>query len=795
MKRINLITTIDPKMTMCRIVAIALSLLAVGGIVASAERREGAVLAGELYYVLNEQDSTAMVTYDVGPKTGNYRNLTSVEIPDTITVEEKRYAVTAIDDYTFNYNNSIQSVTIPETVTNIGSYAFYSCKGLKNIDIPDGVTTIAPYTFDFCSGLTTVSLPKNLVEVGDYAFGFCYQLQEVSLSETVTTIGKSAFSSCEALHFTLPSSLTSIGGGAFSNTAIDAVVIPDGIAEIPYNCFFGCKNLTSLTMPNTITSIGRSAFQNCISIESITLPSSLTAIETMTFRNCTALKSITIPGGVTVIKSSTFAQCENLRNLILSDSDTPLTFEQSALPYCPIEYLYLGREIENPGDLPFANTVTCLVVSDRLPEIPEEAFANYSHLHTLYLPYNLRSIGKDAFYGCNSLAYIHCYAQASPSMDITLAPSFPEYVFSNAELKIPAEALPLYVESEWVKFKNISFLDEAESLIEYTYGSVRYRLNPNTATATVMGFAPNAESAFLTLPDYITYEEGASNIRYTVEGVEAFAFQNRDLNAVGFPITLKYIGRSAFEGNRMRSVTLPPYLERVGACAFKDNVRLTDIAMGYNVKQLGAKAFYNCEAAHIAITTAIPPMADNSVFSNYLDTFMVSDGEVMDAYKSSASCWHQFTPQALITPRDVYMDTDELCGRQGESVQLTVTLEPADVSLPQLFWQSTNPDVATVDPTGLVTFHTDMHDILADAAEENSCVITAETLYADAPVAEIRVGRKSVINEVKSINPSQPMSVYSLNGVYVADSLQKLPSGLYIVKQEGRIFKVIQKSI
>ena len=54
----------------------------------------------------------------------------------------------------------------------------------------------------------------------------------------------------------------------------------------------GCNSLTSITIPNSVTSIGGRAFSNCTGLTSVTIPNSVTSIGGGAFRDCNRLTSI-----------------------------------------------------------------------------------------------------------------------------------------------------------------------------------------------------------------------------------------------------------------------------------------------------------------------------------------------------------------------------------------------------------------------------------------------------------------------------------------------------------------------
>ena len=54
-----------------------------------------------------------------------------------------------------------------------------------------------------------------------------------------------------------------IGDDAFKNSAVQSIVIPDGVEEIGWFAFSGCASLQSIKIPSSVTSVGYGAFQYC----------------------------------------------------------------------------------------------------------------------------------------------------------------------------------------------------------------------------------------------------------------------------------------------------------------------------------------------------------------------------------------------------------------------------------------------------------------------------------------------------------------------------------------------------
>ena len=256
-----------------------------------------------------------------------------------------REGTEVICDGAFSCCFSLQSVTIPNSVTSIGDEAFSNCESLQSITIPNSVRNIGNNAFlgcnicfficnstyfqndDVClfnkdktAIVSTIKdcvnyiIPNSVTGIGDAAFSSCKSLQSITIPNSVTKIGDAAFGSCKSLQsVTIPNSVTSIGDYAFYRCySLQSVTIPNSVTSIGDYAFEQCYSLQSVTIPNSITSIGDGVFNVCKSLQSITIPNSVTKIGGGAFRRCESLQSVTIPNSVTKIGNRAFWECTQL---------------------------------------------------------------------------------------------------------------------------------------------------------------------------------------------------------------------------------------------------------------------------------------------------------------------------------------------------------------------------------------------------------------------------------------------------------------------------------------------------
>ena len=97
------------------------------------------------------------------------------------------------------YCTSLESITIPDSVTSIGHYAFYNCDNLTSVVIPDSVTSIGWFAFSGCTSLTSITIPDSITSIDDQVFLDCTRLTSIAIPNSVTSIGNRTFYNCSNL--------------------------------------------------------------------------------------------------------------------------------------------------------------------------------------------------------------------------------------------------------------------------------------------------------------------------------------------------------------------------------------------------------------------------------------------------------------------------------------------------------------------------------------------------------------------------------------------------------------------
>ncbi len=377
-----------------------------------------------------------------------------------------------------------------------------------------------------------------------------------------------------------------------------------------------------------------------------------------------------------------------------------------------ITSIKLPGTIKSIGGNAFLQTkLTKLVIPNSVTEIGNGSFALCSDLVTLQLGSSVKSIGADIFTGLNSLETVISLNPVPPTVDTWGTTK------TSATLYVPESAISAYSSTGILKNFN-------------TIRPVSKNLDPE----------PEPEEVHFTSLTDLTVGNSVEKI------ASGFFSESPNLTSLTLGSGLTEIGDNAFSNCSLISeVVLPPAVENIGASAFAGCSKLENIIMGCNVKTIGEKAFDGCPATNVYITAQTPPTASNNTFSNYSGKLYLQGEEAIDAYYDAYTCWDRFNGYAMIEADDISMDRKPISGKPGAKFKLTASIQPSNATLPQLFWYSTNPEIAIVDNDGLVTILSPVSRTMMLAADDeddfSSCKIIARTLYADGPVAEVDITR------------------------------------------------------
>lgn len=253
---------------------------------------------------------------------------------------------------------SLLSLVLPDDLTKISDNAFGGCINISgSLIIPEGVTVIETSAFQDCRSLTgSLTLPSTLKKLGTatgsgrgpfWNTGFVCELK---LPDGLEEIGYTTFGGCKGLYgeLRLPEKLKKIGEGAFDGCEClsGSLEIPQGVTNIPPGCFNGCWLGGTLTLHDGITSIGDRAFSNNGFKGELRLPKDLEVISTEVFYNDDFSGVLVLPKNLRVIGNRSFAYNWRLMGTV-EIPENVLTIGAGAFAKCGIEGVVFPEGLES----------------------------------------------------------------------------------------------------------------------------------------------------------------------------------------------------------------------------------------------------------------------------------------------------------------------------------------------------------------------------------------------------------------------------------------------------------------
>jgi hypothetical protein len=208
-----------------------------------------------LYYGITSANSVQVVAPLAGVSWAGYDTPEGrLVIPATVTHEGTTYNVTAVGNSAFNGCYGLTSVTLGANIVSLGTNAFAMDTMLTSFfGSASALQRVGMMAFYTCTRLDTIELPQTITEISTAAFNNCGYFNDIDNwgDERILYVGPYVIS-------------------VLSSDSGD-VVIADGTLGLANAAFYNCHLVERATLPASLRFIGSHCFQDCFALDTIRL--------------------------------------------------------------------------------------------------------------------------------------------------------------------------------------------------------------------------------------------------------------------------------------------------------------------------------------------------------------------------------------------------------------------------------------------------------------------------------------------------------------------------------------------
>lgn len=675
------------------------------------------------------------------------------------------------------FASQLQSVVLPDTLTEINDSAFSNCRQLETIIIPEGVREIGYAAFASCWKLSEIEIPGSVHTIGDSAFEVCETLEAVSLPEGVIKLGHNAFNSCNKLTtIELPVSLVILGQNAFGDAAGKVILYPgtaedwERIEDSSYGQYDAIVEFVGSTGTHTVSFDGNGS-SNTWDSKTVTTGTIYGELPEPVREGYTFYGWFTSPTGGMEITADSIATIDRDHTLYAHWEDTVSAsgtvegmkwffhnngelvvwangsiphFEESTMPWSglrdEIKAITVCEGVTQIGNYAFygCTNAETLTLPYGLKIIWDFAFRNCTSLKRLEIPHGVTWIGEDAFSSCSALSEI-----VLPDSLRTIDELAFRFCTSLTSIDLPESLANIYTLA-------FAYCENLESItipagIGYMGDNIFYNCTSLTS-ATVKGTGVDLGNGLfkqctalteVILPDGLpgigrdTFKHCTAletiRIPDSVTHIGQYAFAEcENLKNIELGENLELIDKNAFSGcTSLKTIVLPDGLQTIDTLAFANCTGMTEIEFNEGLRELGHSVFSGCTG----LTEVRIP---NNIVSLGLRMFMDCTGLKKVTY----------APSYDEIPRGTFANCENL-----EEIYIYSDLRLIDVDafsgcnvLSKAYWYHTQQD---------------WDDIRI--AENNDALTEAELICLGATEFNVNLDPNGGISEVNTIRVSYGM--------------------------------------
>ena len=370
---------------------------------------------------------------------------------------------------------------------------------------------------------------------------------------------------------------------AFRESAVEEVILPEGLLDIGLQAFEDCASLKKINLPEGLLDIGMGAFLRCSALEELVFPSTLRSIGMSAFQKCASLEEVVLPEGLLYLQSGAFLGCTGLRKVVLPSTLQLRLTDSSLFQNCTaLEEVILSEGFTLIPSAAFAGCTSLAKVElpSTVTRIDTLAFENCISLNRLTLPASLSTVGGGILSGCGDVELV--LEQGSPLTyeNGALYNESGFLVYARGMEELP----PLQNGIESYAFAGNTVLKTAHIPARVTaVRSYAFRNCTALEAATVPWSVEDLNGTFCGCESL-----SSVNLYQGLEIIGAQTFAGcKNLTEIRLPEGLLTIGLRAFAESGLTSVYIPDTVIRIEQEAFLDCPNLTRIECGASEKPKG----------------------------------------------------------------------------------------------------------------------------------------------------------------------------------------------------------------
>lgn len=621
------------------------------------------------------------------------------DLIDAAAEEEHEDGLELLEEPEYSSGISMAEDMIISSASESESYV----SGNYTYTVTDGEATITAYT----GSETDVVIPAqidgiNVVEIGDAAFAQNTAIQSVVISNGIKRLGHGIFDECTSLSsITFSKTLEWMGRWNFDGTAIEKIRL-DQTSELELDAY---------------------AFAGADKLTQIELYGNTTVMSSSTFSSCNALDTVAIGANVSEKYGGDggLHSCPNLRVITLSDNNTNYTLKDGVLYnedmtkiFCypakkgGTEYIMPNTVEEVPSFTFWYNRyLEKIVFSTNLTTIGNYATSDNYCLSIVEIPASVTSIGNSAFTDLTIWGFKGSAAE-------TYANRYDLAFVDIEEMKDSSgkESTSGSEDSDWNGSKTEAITPIGDTYVVKTAAQLAW-IAQETANGNSFACKKILLDADIDLGGNEWTPIGNSNTHFmgsfdgqghTISNLTVTGSSSKTLCGLFGAISAKHAGINVvIKDINLENVTISGGNYGGGLTGYARIYKGTNLVIeGCTVEGTLNGATVDWDSFEIkAIGMRVTKDGESASEPRTVTIFQ----EIEDLVVTSVS----------LNTTYVYLD------EAGMQEQLSVKVNPTGVSGVNLVWESSDPTVASVDQNGLVTAKRPGDAIIRVSTEDGGC--------------------------------------------------------------------------